>query len=123
MSDPNAITINGPGAEIEKGAGSLFANFINWLGNKGKNDIAGAEVIGGVGKGLVGLGGIYTSLQAINQAKKDMKFNQAATRVNLANQAMLVNQQIADRYAGRNRGETQADIDAYMANNSVKGTI
>lgn len=124
-----ALAAMGPSALAGFGslAGTDYAKgYMTGIGapGGGTGSSTGMSTLGTVGAvmgGLQTLGNLWGAWQANKMAKKQFKFTKQMTNINLANQMKAYNTALMDRARSRAvmEGQTQAEMDAYVANNSL----
>lgn len=109
----NAQIMRSSGGLPGQGSGGLWG--IEGLGR----NIDSLRLLGG---GLSTAAGLYTGLKALSIAKQQLKFSKNMANANLANQTQSYNTSIADRARARGafEGQSQAQVDEYVAKNSLK---
>lgn len=99
-----------------------FWSWDNWIGNTAKGNAGILPVATNAGSALMqGWAGI----QQLNLAKRQQKFAEQMSAVNLANQASAYNRQINDLAANRERlnAAKYGTANSYMDKWAAKGTI
>lgn len=99
-----------------------FWSWDNWIGNTAKGNAGILPVAANAGSALMqGWAGI----QQLNLAKRQQKFAEQMSAVNLANQASAYNRQINDLAANRERlnAAKYGTANSYMDKWAAKGTI
>lgn len=96
-----------------------------WFSNTFRTENGGLnlENISALAETIGSFGSLWSGLQANKIAKQSLGFQKEAYNTNLANQISTFNTNLADRTAARaaQNGTSQAEQDAYIARNRMKG--
>ena len=106
------------------GMGSTVSPEQQQQGGLPNTGIGGWNTFSNVLGGISGLANAYTGFRGLSLARKQLGFQRDAFALNSANQANLVNSQLADRQRHRMATSTDAmPVDQYMMKYGASGSV
>ena len=112
---PQPIQVTQPGIPTMP---ATQESILSRLASFGTNN---GEMIGGLMSGAGSLWGAYNSGQQLGLAKDAFGLQKRAFETNLANSIASYNTALEDRIRGRSSNPNEADVQAYLAANKLKG--